>query len=72
MRKEEHIQELESLGSKNNLNLNDPDFDQKLTELAKKLRAKVCFEAIAGPTSGRVMNCMPFGSHMLCYGILSE
>ena len=54
------------------LNSTEPDFLEKLGELAKKLRATVCFEAIAGEMTGQIMSKMPFNSRCILYGCLSE
>ncbi len=60
------------MGSEHVLNSNDPEFQTKLTELAKKLKATVCFEAIGGPITGQIMSCLPFSSKCIVYGCLSE
>lgn len=54
------------------MNSSEPDFLEKLTELAKKLKATVCFESVAGNLTGQIMSKMPFNSKCILYGCLSE
>jgi NADPH-dependent curcumin reductase CurA len=54
------------------LNSSDPDFLDQLTEIAKKFKANVCFEAVAGDLTGQILNRMPFNSRLILYGCLSE
>jgi NADPH:quinone reductase len=52
VRKEEQVKILKELGAEHVLNSSEPNFWENLGELAKKLRATVCFEAIGGKTTG--------------------
>lgn len=53
VRKEEQEKILrEELKCEHVLNSLEPDFLEKLGELAKKLRATVCFDAVAGELTG--------------------
>lgn len=52
VRREEQVQILKEVKAEYILNSSEPDFEEKLGELAKKLRATVCLEAIAGTTTG--------------------
>lgn len=52
VRKEEQEKILRDLGAEHVLNSSEPDFNKKMTELAKKLRATVCLEAIGGKFTG--------------------
>ena len=72
VRREEQAQTLKELGCEYVLNSSDADFLEKLAELAKKLRATVCYEAIAGAFTGQLMSKMPSGSTCILYGALSE
>ncbi len=63
---------LKDLGAEHVLNSSDADFFEKLQDLAKKLRATVCLEAIGGKFTGQVMSRMPSGSTCILYGLLSE
>ena len=42
------------------LNQSDPDFWDQFSELVKKLKANICFEAIAGDITGEILNRMPY------------
>jgi len=63
---------LKDLGAEHILNSSEPDFLEKLGELAKKLKATMCFEAVAGDITGEIMSKMPYGSKCIVYGCLSE
>ena len=63
---------MKDLGAEHVLNSSEPDFFEKLQELAKRLRATVCLEAIGGKFTGQVMQRMPSGSICILYGLLSE
>lgn len=60
------------MGCEHILNQSDPEFLEKLASLAKKLKATVCFDAIAGKISGQILSKMPFKSTCIVYGCLSE
>lgn len=60
------------MGAEIVLNSSDEGFWEELGELAKKLRASVCFEAIGGKMTGQVMSKMPSKSVCIVYGVLSE
>jgi len=72
VRREEQVKILKDLGAEHVLNSSEPDFFEKLQELAKRLRATVCLEAIGGKFTGQVMQRMPSGSICILYGLLSE
>lgn len=52
VRKEEQVTILKEMGCEYILNSSDPDFFENFGELAKKMKATVCFEAIAGSFTG--------------------
>lgn len=60
------------MGAEHILNSSEPDFFDKLAELAKKLKATVCLEAIGGSFTGQLMSKLPFGTKCILYGCLSE
>lgn len=72
VRREEHVKILTELGAENILNSSEEGFAEKLGELAKKLNATVCLEAIGGPITGLIMSKMPPKSIVILYGCLSE
>ena len=71
VRKPEQEKMLKELGAKYILNQNDPKFIQNLSELTKKLGITICFDAVAGPLTGKVLAGMPPQSSVLVYGSLS-
>jgi NADPH:quinone reductase-like Zn-dependent oxidoreductase len=71
VRKEEHIKALHDAGEKFVLNMNDPSFETDLQAIANKHDATIAFDAVAGDTSGTILNAMPPGSELVIYGGLS-
>ena len=72
VRKEETMQQLKDHGARHVLLENDPDFDEKLQHLAAKLDARLAYDAVSGPQSGRILNAMPESSEMVVFGGLSN
>lgn len=72
VRRDEQVQLLTSLGAKFVLNLSQGGFPQELSALCHKLHATAAFEAIAGDTTGTVINAMPADSTAYMYGGLSQ
>ena len=72
VRKEEQVKILKDMGAEHVLNSTDEGFWDQLGELAKRLRATVCLEAIGGKMTGQVMSKMPSKSICIVYGVLSE
>lgn len=71
VRRTEQVALLKSNGAANVLDSNDEDFDNRLRELCKDLRATVMFDAVAGELTGRVIRAMPSGAMGIVYGALS-
>lgn len=72
VRRTEQVALLEGLGAEHVLNSSDEDFDRRLHDLSKKLKATICLDAVAGESTGRVLAAMPRGSRAAVYGALSE
>jgi len=72
VRREEYIQELKDLGADYVLNIKDKDFEEKLKKIANDESATICFESIGGELTGKILNAMPPGSHLLMYGSLGS
>ena len=72
IRSDEQKQILKDLNAEYILDSRDPNFLQELGDLAKQLRANICFEAVAGTLNGQIMSKMPSGSTCILYGLLSE
>eukprot|EP01016_Furgasonia_blochmanni_P025764 TRINITY_DN27570_c0_g1_i2.p1 TRINITY_DN27570_c0_g1~~TRINITY_DN27570_c0_g1_i2.p1 ORF type:complete len:333 (+),score=114.15 TRINITY_DN27570_c0_g1_i2:57-1055(+) len=54
------------------LNSSAPDFDDQLKKTTAELNATVCFEAIGGDFTGRVLRGLPDRSVLYVYGHLSD
>lgn len=62
---------LEAGGAAHVLDSTADDFDARLKELCRRLRATVAFDAVAGELTGRVLSAMPAGATAFVYGGLS-
>ena len=54
------------------LDSSQPDFDEKLKELANKMGATVALDAVAGDLPGRLLAAMPVNAIVINYGRLSD
>jgi|LauGreDrversion4_2_1035121.scaffolds.fasta_scaffold465678_1 NADPH:quinone reductase len=72
VRKEEQVKILKDLGAEHVLNSSEPNFEEELGKLTRKLNATVCFEAISGSATAMIMKAMPSHSISIVYGLLSE
>ena len=71
VRKEDHLEKLKQEGEKHVLGLNQPDFENRLHQLAHSLEAVIAFDAVGGEWSGQILNAMPAGATLVVYGGLS-
>lgn len=71
VRKDDHIQALQDAGEKLVLNMNDPAFEANLSDIVHEYNATIAFDAVAGDSSGLILNAMPPGSELVIYGGLS-
>ena len=71
VRRAEQVELLKSEGATDVLNSSDEDFDERLREMCKRLRATVLLDAVAGELTGRVLRAMPSGAQAIVYGALS-
>lgn len=71
VRRREQVELLKSEGAREVLDSSEPDFDERLSEACKRVRATVAFDAVAGKLTGRVLHAMPKGSQCVVYGGLS-
>jgi NADPH:quinone reductase-like Zn-dependent oxidoreductase len=72
VRREEQVASLRELGAEHVLNSQTENFLQEFRALCEKLRATAMFEAIAGETTGDLLNAMPPKSCAYLYGALSQ
>ena len=52
------------------MNQNSEKFDEELKDLARKLNAKIAFDAVAGELTNKVLTAMPKSSTVYVYGAL--
>ena len=71
VRRDESVAELKALGVEYALNSKSDGFDAEFRELTKTLNVRICFDAVAGELTGRLLHLMPRGSRMIVYGGLS-
>ncbi len=72
VRKTEQEVALREIGAENILNSENPNFEKELYKISKKLNATYAIDAVAGETAQKVLECMPYGGKIICYGALSE
>ena len=65
------VAELEAAGAAHVLDSGRADFRESLTALARTLRATWAADAVAGDMTGILASCMPPGSTIAVYGVLS-
>lgn len=71
VRKPEQEKLLHDLGAKHVLNQESPDFVKKLSTLTKELGISICFDAVAGDLTGKILAGMPTKGTVYVYGSLS-
>lgn len=71
LRRRSQVEALEAEGARFALDSSEADFDARLAEVCKRLRATIAFDAVAGELTGRVLRAMPPGSACVVYGGLS-
>ena len=72
VRRDAQVDLLKSRGAQYVLNSSRAEFAKDLAALSKQLNATAAFEAIAGETTGVVLNAMPPESTVYLYGALSQ
>lgn len=71
VRKQEQVEILRELGAEYILNSSDPNFENELKRLTHELNATIAFDAVAGESTGKLINNMPKNSTVYIYGGLS-
>ena len=71
VRRPEQVALLEGEGAEYVLDSSTEDFDERLKELCRRLRATAAFDAVAGELTGRLLSAMPGGGTAVVYGALS-
>lgn len=72
VRRDEQADLLKKLGAEYVLNQTAPDFMEKLSDLTKKLGINLCFDAVGGELTGKLLSAMPPGSSVVIYGALDS
>jgi NADPH:quinone reductase-like Zn-dependent oxidoreductase len=71
VRKQESVERLKKEGAKHILLESDPQFEMKLEKSARKLDARLAFDAVGGSLAGQIFNAMPHDAELVSYGGLS-
>ena len=71
VRRQAQVELLNDLGSDLTINLSEADAYQKLKSAINKFNTKVAFDAIAGDTTGKLIDCLPPAGQVFVYGGLS-
>jgi NADPH:quinone reductase-like Zn-dependent oxidoreductase len=65
------VELLKKEGATHIINSEDEGFEETLKLQAEKLHATICYDAIGGVMTGRILKCMPKKSIIYVYGLLS-
>ncbi len=71
VRRQEQEDILKALGAEFVLNSASDNFEAQLRNECHRLSATICFDAVSGDMTGRVLNAMPKRSTVIVYGVLS-
>jgi len=71
VRKEEHEKECIDLGASDVINMNDPSFEEKISQLTRKKNCRLAFDPIGGNFTAKLFHVMPEGSDVYVYGNIS-
>ena len=71
VRRKDQVDLLKELGGEFVLNSGSPEFPAELKETAGRLRATIAFDAVAGESTGQLVDALPRRSQVLIYGALS-
>ncbi len=71
VRRQEQVDLLREMGGEFVLNSSRPEFPDELKEMARRLRATIAFDAVAGESTGQLVDALPRSSQILVYGALS-
>eukprot|EP00163_Fabomonas_tropica_P006498 TRINITY_DN16061_c0_g1_i2.p1 TRINITY_DN16061_c0_g1~~TRINITY_DN16061_c0_g1_i2.p1 ORF type:complete len:237 (+),score=84.51 TRINITY_DN16061_c0_g1_i2:722-1432(+) len=72
VRRQEQVDLLKEMGSQLVLDSSTDTFDADLAAVCKRVNATLCFDAVAGELSARILHAMPRKSHLAIYGSLSK
>jgi NADPH2:quinone reductase len=72
IRSDKSAEEMKQIGAEHILNFTDNGFADNLKELATKLNATVCIDALAGDIVGKLVKSLPPGGVYINYGTLTK
>jgi len=70
VRRQEHVENLKSLGADYVFNSSDPNWEKEFQSVCKELNLKIFFECVGGNSTGTVLKLLPPGSTMYHFGNL--
>lgn len=71
VRRQEQVEILRELGAEYVLNSSEPNFEEELRRLTHELNATIAFDAVAGESTGKLINNLPRDSTVYIYGGLA-
>ena len=71
VRRKEQVDLLKSIGADFVLNSASEDFEDQLRNECHRLHTTICFDAVSGEMTGKVLNAMPKSSTVIVFGVLS-
>jgi NADPH2:quinone reductase len=71
VRKKLHVDQLRALGAAYVFDQTDPNFDTDLAAACDKVQAHICFDAVGGDLTSRIIKAMPPRSSVYVYGALA-
>ena len=71
VRRAEQVPLLQQLGAEHILVSERPDYEQELRTLSARLGARIALDAVAGGSTGQLVNNLPPSSEVIVYGALS-
>jgi NADPH:quinone reductase-like Zn-dependent oxidoreductase len=72
VKNKELVKEIQDLNPDFVINTENKDWECELEKRVKELNCKLVFDNLAGETSSKILDLMPFGSTMFNYGALSS
>lgn len=71
VRRDAQVERLKQQGAAVALNSSEADFDQQLHDACRRYEARLAFDAVAGPLTGRLLKALPPHSKVTVFGALS-
>ncbi|HEY0080437.1 MAG TPA: zinc-binding dehydrogenase [Pyrinomonadaceae bacterium] len=71
VRRQEQVELLRGEGAEHVLNSTEPDFEERLRDLCRRLKVTLAFDAVAGEMTGQLLRSTQKGGRVFVYGALS-